>query len=332
MDINHVRNILKSFENKKIAVIGDLMLDHYLWGSVERISPEAPVPVVDVKKEEFRLGGAANVVHNIVSLKATPYVFGLCGQDHYGKTMLKLLEDLQVSTQFIVTDQNRTTTVKSRIVASHQQIARLDFEKREDMPDHMTDLVISNLQAIINDIDAILIEDYNKGFLTPKLIESVIQLALQYNKPVTVDPKFKNFFLYKNTTVFKPNFIELQKNLGVEITSDSELKNAALDLFSRISPEYLLITRGEKGLIIFDKNQNVSTIPTFAREVFDVSGAGDTVISVLTLCLSSGLNIQDSAFIANHAAGAVCGKMGIAPATEKDIILSVEYNELMSEE
>ncbi len=325
MEISNVKEVLKKFENKKIAVIGDLMLDHYLWGNVERISPEAPVPIIDVKKEEFRLGGAANVVNNLISLKAKPYVFGICGEDHYRKIMIKLLEDLNVTTSFIITDPNRSTTVKSRIVAGQQQIARLDFEKREDISKEITDKFLMNFKTVITDLDAIIIEDYNKGFLTAEVIESVIDLANEYHKPITVDPKFKNFFSYKKTTVFKPNFIELQKNMGIEITSEEELKSVAQELFNRIDPKYLLITRGERGMVIYDREGNEYKIPTFAREVFDVSGAGDTVISVLTLCMSVGCDIQTSAIIANHAAGAVCGKMGIAPATQKDIILSIEY-------
>ncbi len=321
--------LFELFPQKRIAVIGDLMLDHYIWGSVDRISAEAPIPVVDVQKEEFRLGGAANVIHNLTSLGAKTDAYGVTGNDVYADKLNKLLNDIN-SNNFLFKDPDRPTTLKSRIVAAHQQIVRCDFEKRHFIDKNIEDSIINTLNDNIANYSAIILEDYNKGLLSENLIKQIIQLARINNIPITVDPKYKNFFEYKDVTVFKPNFLELQKNLGFEILNDSELHHAAELVFERINPMYLIVTRGEKGLLIFDKNLQITHIPTFAREVFDVSGAGDTVISTLTLCLACGCDIIESATIANHAAGSVCSKMGITPATLKDIKKSIDYTDLMN--
>ena len=309
----------KNFKNKKIIVAGDLMLDHYLFGNVERISPEAPVPIVDIKQQEYRLGGAANVVNNIHSLSATPIVVGLTGVDSYSDILINHLNKKGITTEYIIKDNTRPTTVKSRIFASGQQIMRYDQEQRQDVSEKIEIMIIEALENSIDKADAIILEDYNKGLLTPKIIEYAIEKANKKEIPITVDPKFKNFFLYKNCTVFKPNFNELQKNLNIDIVDDDSLKIAAKNLFAKISPKYLIITLGERGLMLFDKTDNIMHIPTFAKEVFDVSGAGDTVISVLTLCLAAGEDIKNAATIANKAAGIVCGKMGIHPITINEI-------------
>ena len=331
IEAGQLEKILQSFNGKRIVVIGDLMLDHYLWGQVDRISPEAPVPIVDVQKQEYRLGGAANVVNNIASLKGTPVVVGLIGADSYADTFVNIFTQNQVKTEYILKDSTRTTTVKTRVFAAGQQVIRYDFEQRHDISEEIESKVLHKVELAIAEADAVIIEDYNKGLLTPKIIRHAINKANSLKIPITVDPKYNCFFEYQNCTVFKPNLAELQKNLNIEIKNDKDLNNAANQLFDRISPEYLVITLGEKGLIIFDKEKNITQIPTFAKEVFDVCGAGDTVISVLTLCLSIGLDIKTSAIIANHAAGAVCGKRGINPATADDITMSVKYNNFLGE-
>jgi rfaE bifunctional protein kinase chain/domain len=295
---------------------------------VERISPEAPVPIVDIEKQEFRLGGAANVVNNIVSLKATPLVIGLVGTDNYGEILTGLFKENKIKTACIISDRTRHTTVKSRVLASGQQILRYDYERKHDIGEEIENKVLDKIELALKEADALIIEDYNKGLLTPRIIKFAIEKANKKKIPVTVDPKIKSFFLYKNCTVFKPNLHELQKNMNIEITSDAELHKAADELYKKVNPDYLVITLGERGLMIYNKKSDLIKIPTFAKEVFDVSGAGDTVISVLTLCLACKLDIKTSAIIANHAAGAVCGKRGIHPATEEDIVLSVKYYEL----
>lgn len=331
LELDKLKNIVSDFKGKKIVVVGDLMLDHYLWGNVNRISPEAPVPIVDIHNEEYRLGGAANVVNNIVSLKGKPLVIGIVGNDKHGETLINLLKDCNANTDYIVKDTNRNTTVKSRIFAAGQQIVRYDMENTLDISSEIEDKILHKIELALCNADAVIIEDYNKGLLTKKVIKQIIKKANSLKIPVTVDPKFKSFFYYEHCTVFKPNFIELQKNLNVEIHNDEDLIKAANEVFKKIKPEYLVITLGEKGLKIFDKEKQIVQIPTFAKEVFDVSGAGDTVISVLTLCLATGCDIKTSAIIANHAAGAVCGKKGIHPANFDDIVLSAKYIELLRE-
>lgn len=325
----NINSLFDQFSSKRIAVIGDLMLDHYIWGTVERISAEAPIPVVDVQKEDFRLGGAANVIHNLTALGAKADAYGITGNDSYADRLESLLTEINAN-NFLFKDPERPTTLKSRIVASHQQIVRCDFEKRHFIDKDTEMSIINTLKDNILNYSAIILEDYNKGLLSQDLIKEVVHLANSNNIPITVDPKYKNFFEYKNVTVFKPNFLELQKNLGFDIITEDDLQLAAKSIFERINPKYLIVTRGEKGLVIFDQNMQKTHIPTFAREVFDVSGAGDTVISTLTLCLACGCDIIESATIANHAAGAVCSKMGITPATQKDIKKSMDYTDLMN--
>jgi len=326
-----IKKLFEKFKNQKIAVIGDLMLDHYLWGYVERISPEAPVPVVDIKREEYRLGGAANVISNITSLEAKADAFGICGQDKYAEILENLLDQIYVNKKFVIADYSRPTTLKSRIMAGHQQVARCDFEKRHYLSEELENKILEKLNENIHTYSAIILEDYNKGLMTERIISETIKLAHKHNIPITVDPKFINFFSYKEVDVFKPNLNELQKNLGIEIHTQEELIEAAKVIFDRINPKYLVVTRGEKGLIIYNRKLEETIIPTFAREVFDVSGAGDTMISVLTLCLACKCDIKEAAIIANHASGAVCGKIGISPVTQKDIEYSIEYNKIMEE-
>ncbi|MBW6515605.1 MAG: D-glycero-beta-D-manno-heptose-7-phosphate kinase [Candidatus Cloacimonetes bacterium] len=322
MDLNQINEIIESYRDKKIAVIGDMMLDHYLWGKVERISPEAPVPVIDVEREEYRLGGAANVVFNLKALNAIPFTIGTTGNDMFGDQIFSILEEKGIEKSFLLRDKRKPTTRKSRIIGHHQQVVRVDYESRDDIDKELEDKIINAFQELISQIDGVIIEDYNKGLLTARVIEEIMKTATMANKPITVDPKFKNFFLYRNATIFKPNFNELQRNTGLPIESEEDFDYAARVLMHKLSPEYLIITRGEKGLVIFTQKGDRIDIPTFAQEVYDVSGAGDTVISTLTLGLCSGVDIEKAAIIANHAAGAVCGKIGIQPAYPEDIINS----------
>ena len=322
MDLARLEDILEKFSGKKIIVIGDMMLDHYLWGDVERISPEAPVPVVDVTKEEHRLGGAANVVFNLKALNAIPLPIGITGNDNYADYIFDNLEKLGIDKRLIFRYDKRPTTRKSRIIGHHQQVVRIDYESRNDIDAGLENKIINCFNDCIADIDGVVIEDYNKGILTPRIIEEVLRITAVTGKPVAVDPKFKNFFLYKNATIFKPNFEELQKNTGLPIESEDDFNYAARVLMHKLNPEYLVITRGDKGLVAFTRQGDRIDIPTFAQEVYDVSGAGDTVISALMLGICSGIDIEQAAFIANHSAGAVCGKVGIQPAYAEDIIQS----------
>ncbi|PKN80104.1 MAG: D-glycero-beta-D-manno-heptose-7-phosphate kinase [Candidatus Cloacimonetes bacterium HGW-Cloacimonetes-1] len=315
-----ISNTIKSFTHKKILVVGDVMLDHYIKGNVERISPEAPVPVVDVHTEEYRLGGAANVALNLKSLGAEPVLVGIIGEDENRDVLLSLMEASKLSTRGLFTVPDRGTTLKTRISAGNQQIVRLDFETKSYIDADQETRLMKFLETHIEDCDAIIIEDYNKGMLTSAIISGLVQDANRLGKIIAVDPKFKHFFDYKNVDVFKPNFAEMQKNLGLNFESDEDFMEASNGLKHRIEARNLIVTRGSMGMYIFSQDGAYTHIPTFAKEVYDVSGAGDTVISVLTLALSCGHDIVSAAIIANHAAGVVCGKQGTATLTTQELL------------
>lgn len=320
-----LQDLLTAFGPKKVLVLGDLMLDHYLWGKVNRISPEAPVPVVNVFQEEYRLGGAANVVLNIRTLGATPVVVGVCGNDNAGEELFKHFIGNGIDTSNIVV-ASRPTTVKTRVIAHNQHVVRVDREEEHDLDPVAEEKVLAVLDKALDTVDAVLLEDYNKGLLTPRIIDYVCREAQARSLIVTVDPKFKNFFRYTGCTVFKPNFNELVKNIGRQIDTDEQFVEAGRELLTTLQAEWVIVTRGEKGLTVFPKTGEPVNIPTFAREVFDVSGAGDTVIATLTLCLACGANMVDAATVANHAAGSVVAKVGIHPARPQDIVESFLFH------
>jgi rfaE bifunctional protein kinase chain/domain len=311
--------ILSGFSTKKILVVGDIMLDHYIWGTVERISPEAPVPVLDVQKEDFRLGGAANVALSLKALGAQVYLCGTIGNDETGIKVKELLNQQEIHSDALIEDKQRHTTRKTRIGAVNQQIVRIDHEDRIDLPAKIEQQVISKIKSVLPMVDAVIIEDYNKGLLTESIIKETIAEAGKLNKIICVDPKQKNFFLYHKVDVFKPNFAEMQKNLGLIFDNEEEFDRQARQLQSRLLCLNLVITRGEKGLYVYAEDGKIYRVPSYAREVYDVSGAGDTVISALALALCEGCDIETAALIANHAAGIVCGKKGTASATIDEI-------------
>lgn len=305
----------EKFKNKKILIVGDVMLDHYMEGIVSRISPEAPVPVVEVKNEFTRLGGAANVAYNLFSLGAEPLLIGLIGKDQAGNDLKKIMRDLNCNTNFLISDENRPTAVKTRIIAHDQHVVRADRESKEKISRQIFKLVIAAIEKNLPQVDAVLIEDYNKGLLTAELIKEIIAQARKLNKIITVDPKFENFFEYKSVTLFKPNRKEIETALGIRIDSIKELERACLKMIKQLKCDYILITLGEKGMFLMDAGKNFSQLATKARKVHDVSGAGDTVISTLTLALAAGADIEDAITLANYAAGAVCGEVGVVPIT-----------------
>lgn len=309
---------------KKIAVLGDIMIDHYIIGSVSRISPEAPVPILEGLTDEYRLGGAANVAANISCLDAKTYLISVLGEDSNSLVLIDLLKKKNIDTSYIVSDKNRPTTIKTRITSKKQQIVRVDREVTTPISSDIEDIIIANFTKIVTEIDALVIEDYNKGLLTKRVIESVIKIAKEHKVLITVDPKVDNFFTYKGVDVFKPNLIELSKNMNAKINNERDLHNIAWKLFDEIEARYLIVTLGEKGMLIFERDKNIFSLPSYAREVFDVSGAGDTVISTLTLAMTLTDSVLESAIIANHAAGIVCGKQGTSPTSWQEIRESVE--------
>lgn len=308
-----LKELLQDFQGKKIAVLGDLMLDRYYWGVVQRVSPEAPVPVVEVESESVRLGGAANVACNIQALGGEPILVGLIGNDHRGRSLIDMLKERNLETRGIVVDGSRPTTIKTRVIAHGQHVVRIDNESKADCPDHLVSQIIDAVRYSIRDIDGIIIEDYNKGVATSEVIRQVIAVAAKYDKIVTVDPKFNNFTEYKGVTVFKPNRREVEEVLGGRLRTLDDVVSAGQRLLAMLSARNVLLTRGEEGLSLFEANGGVMHVPTMAENVQDVSGAGDTVIATLTMALAGGLGIREACVLANCAGGVVVGQVGIVP-------------------
>ena len=317
------------FEALKILVVGDLMLDHYVWGKVERISPEAPVPVLEASREEYRLGGAANVALNLKSLGASVDCVGICGKDFAGERLCAMLAEQGIGMGQIVTDSRRKTTLKTRMASGTQQIIRIDYEDSSDLDPDQEETVYQAVVAALEGVDALILEDYNKGLLTQGLIGRIIRLCRDRGLPVAVDPKRRNFMAYKDVSILKPNYSELCSVMNLGQPTEEDYRKAAVELLGKLEPRYLVVTRGARGLEIYSREtgDQALRIPTFAREVFDVTGAGDTVIACLSLALAAGAEIGDAAILANHAAGVVCGKVGTAKASPSEIMESIKAYE-----
>ncbi len=322
-------NALKNnFIGKRIAIVGDMMLDSYYQGFVSRISPEAPVPVVEVEDEFSRFGGALNVAHNIKTLGGIPLPIGIIGKDNEGKLLKKLMEETGIDYSGIIIDKNRPTTAKTRVIANNQHVVRIDKEKTFPISGLTEKNIINLLRKQIKKLDAIILQDYNKGVLTKNLIEKVIALANANKVIVTVDPKFNNFFSYQNVTVFKPNRKETEDAFGIKIKSQAEITSAGYKLLQELNCKYALLTLGEGGIALFEKTMQERRVPTKARKVADVSGAGDTVISTLTMALTAGADIYDAAYLANYAGGLVCQEVGIVPI-DLNVLFSAVKEELL---
>jgi D-glycero-beta-D-manno-heptose-7-phosphate kinase len=314
-------SIKNKFNGLKIAVVGDMMLDCYYRGDVKRISPEAPVPVVEIENEFYRFGGAANVALNILRLGGVPFPVGVIGYDSYGTIFSSLIKESGISEEGILLDESRPTTAKTRVIADNQHVVRIDKESKDYLSKTLQNKILRYLDNKIKDLDGIILEDYNKGVLSHFLIEKTIELANKNKIPITVDPKFNNFFAYKNVTVFKPNKKEAEDVLGIKIRSNGDISTAGIKLLERLDAKYVLLTLGEEGIAIFEKGKAEKRMPTKAIEVADVSGAGDTVISTVTMALASGVNILEAGYLANYAGGIVCGEVGIVPI-EKDLLFN----------
>ncbi|MGE5497727.1 MAG: D-glycero-beta-D-manno-heptose-7-phosphate kinase [Syntrophothermus sp.] len=317
------------FEGKKIAVVGDMMLDCYFWGDVKRISPEAPVPVIEVDNEFYRFGGAANCALNILKLGGIPVPVGIIGYDNHGSIFTSLMEEAGISSHGIIIDDSRCTTAKTRVIAQNQHIVRIDQEKKEYIDGGIQDRILDFVKQNISSLDGIILQDYNKGVLTPAVISEIINLAKENNVIINVDPKFNNFFEYKNVTVFKPNRKETEDAFGIRIKTDDDIKNAGAKLLDALNAEHILLTLGEQGIAIFERGKEEKRIPTKARKVADVSGAGDTVISTLTVAMAAGADIREASYLANYAGGLVCEEVGIIPIEREKLIEEVE-NEMES--
>ncbi len=314
--------VVDGFRKAHILVIGDFILDQFVWGSVSRISPEAPVPVVDVKRESFMPGGSLNVANNIRSLQGTSYPCGVVGRDLFGRMLLKTMRQQGIETGGIVYDATRPTTLKTRVIAHSQQMVRFDREKTDDISRGDLNKILRFVRQKIKDMDVVILEDYGKGVMQPFLLKEVVKLAEKYKKPVLVDPKEKHFTYYRGVTCITPNRKEAYG--GYERTIGPWHKMPALEqvgwrLMTKLKLDSVLITLGEDGMALFEKNKKITRIPTAAREVYDVSGAGDTVIATLALALASGAKMQEAAKISNLAAGIVVGKLGTAAVSPDEL-------------
>lgn len=313
-----MKSLFDSFNGKKIMIVGDVMLDIYMKGKVERISPEAPVPIVSVTETFSRLGGAANVAQNLKSLGAKPILCSIIGNDEKANELLRLMHEQNMITSGIVKSNERITTRKVRIISNNAQMLRVDTEDTFDLTDKEHDLLMTEIKNIINNekIDGIILQDYNKGVLTENIIKETVALANERNIPVGVDPKKKNFLAYKNVTFFKPNLKELREGIGISSKDEGidDIIKSVDALHEKLNCRYLMTTLSERGVLIKDYETNeCHHIPAHLRKIADVSGAGDTVLSVAMLCLVCKQNAYNIAALSNLAGGLVCEELGVVP-------------------
>jgi rfaE bifunctional protein kinase chain/domain len=309
---NELLPFISKFPNVRIMVIGDLMVDEYIWGNVSRISPEAPVPVVSVTSESLRLGGAGNVVNNIHTLGGKVLLAGIVGNDEMGRKVIHDLRKMGLETKGVIVEPKRVTTVKTRIIAQHQQVVRYDREITSPMQPKNIQQILALLEQEIDSLDAVLVSDYGKGVICDPLMERVRFLTQRAGKILSVDPKVKNFPLVREVTILTPNHYEAAEAAGRWILNEEDLIAVGRTLLQRLQAKSILITRGEKGMTLFQGDGEVTHIATMAKEVYDVTGAGDTVISVLTLAMASGATPKEAAILSNIAAGIVVGEVGTA--------------------
>ena len=310
--------LLKKMAGTKVVVVGDAMLDVYLVGEVDRVSPEAPVPVVTVHASRHGLGGAANVAANVAALGAECRLVAVVGEDARAGAVRTELEDVRLSSDYLVVDSSRPTTSKTRVVARGQQMLRIDEEIEDPISARVMEQLGGSLERALKDADALLIEDYNKGALVPQVIERAMTIAKKRSLPVVVDPKFKNFFAYRGATVFKPNRRELELAMGAAL--DLAHPDALPDSLEKLSVDNLLLTLGAEGMLLATKDGQITRIPTMAREVYDVSGAGDTVTAWVGAALAGGATVREAAHIANFAAGIEVGKAGVATVSPAEVL------------
>lgn len=327
MQKDEIIKLFESFNSLNVLIIGDVMVDSYLWGSVERISPEAPVPIVSVKSRENRLGGAANVALNVKAMGANPILCSVVGNDQKGDEFIQLLKGQQMDTIGIVKSASRITTTKFRVIGNNMQMLRVDEEVDNYLNQKDSKAFFESFNSIIseNKVDVIVFQDYDKGIITSELIEQVVDIATKKNISVAVDPKKKNFINYKNVTLFKPNLKELKEGLNIDFNAknNKELQDAVSRLKYILNAEMVLLTLSEDGVFIeYENNGEKSTtiLPSHVRSISDVSGAGDTVISVASLCLATKVEPAVLAAISNLAGGLVCEKIGVVPV-DKQVLL-----------
>lgn len=318
------RQILNNIRDRNIVVLGDVMLDEFVWGDVTRISPEGPVPVVDVRRESIHLGGAANVLANLVSLGACGSVVGVIGNDRAGEQLRSTLRRLRSNAdEGLVVDESRPSTIKTRIVAHSQLVVRADRELRTPVNRAIEDEIISRLKVALSRADAFVVSDYDKGAVTPHVLDAILGFAYE-RMPVLIDPKMRNLAFYRPATLITPNHLEALRMSNTEEDSDGGLHHAATLIRERLGCDAVLITRGDRGMMLLEHLSPPVYVETAAREVYDVTGAGDTVIAALAGGLAAGASMIEAATFANHAAGIVVGKVGTATATASELIATFD--------
>lgn len=317
----NVQKIFEDFNSLNVLIIGDVMLDSYIWGAVERISPEAPVPIVTVKKKDFRLGGAANVALNVASLGAKPILCALIGDDDDGKKLIQRLDDGKISKEGIVVSAHRPTTVKTRIIASSQHVVRVDEESDRVVNAQEEREIMERIEKLLPSCQVVIFEDYDKGVLNASIIEKTVLLANKNSIPTVVDPKRRNFLSYKGVTLFKPNLKELREGLkiDVEAANQSSIERAVDQLKEKLNALGVMLTLSEYGVYIDFQNEKIK-LPAHAREIADVSGAGDTVVSIAALAVALNLSPKQIAFLSNLGGGLVCQYVGVVPIDKEELL------------
>ncbi len=314
--------IISAFPRAGVLVIGDIMLDHFIWGKVSRISPEAPVPVVDVQKDSVMLGGCANVLNGIDTMGGRVYVAGVIGADNIGKSILSELYAKKINTRGIIVDKKRPTTLKTRIVAHGQQVVRFDKESKKAISPAETKKILQYVESIRGKIGTIVVSDYSKGVVSKKLIEGIKDIVKNSGILICVDPKYNDFSAYEGAHVITPNHHEAQKAAGMEITNGNDLERLSENILKKHDFQAMLVTRGEEGMSLFENGRQIfhTYFPAQAKEVYDVTGAGDTVIGVLALSLAAKANLKEATCLANVAAGIVVGKIGTSTVSREELI------------
>jgi len=316
--------LLDGFRGRRVAILGDAMLDRYIWGDVNRISPEAPVPVVEVCEETVRFGGAANVAENVATLGATADVVGVIGDDDHGRSLVQRLAERGVAVDHLIRVAGRPTTTKTRIIAHNQQVVRADREHSHAIEGEEERALVTALEGAVRAADVLIISDYGKGVVTERTLAVALEAARTGETKVCVDPKQSHFSRYLGVTAITPNLKEASGAVGYPMATEDELLRGGWELRDRLDAECVIVTRGEQGMSLFMRGGDYEHLPTVAREVYDVTGAGDTVVSVLGVALAAGASMVEAAIIANHAAGIVIREIGTASVTTDDIRRSVE--------
>jgi D-beta-D-heptose 7-phosphate kinase/D-beta-D-heptose 1-phosphate adenosyltransferase len=314
-----VSEILQGLRHRYVVVLGDVMLDEFVWGDVTRISPEAPVPVVDVLRESVHLGGAANVLANLVALGARGSVVGVVGNDRAGERLRTGLRELGSNDQYLITDETRPSTMKTRIIAHSQLVVRTDRESRTRVSEKIEEKLVACLKEALGQADAFVVSDYDKGVVTPGILREILPIAYEH-VPVLIDPKLRNFNLYRPATLVTPNHVEALRMSDTEDQSDDGSHHAAKLIREKLGCDAVLVTRGDRGMMLLEGEGEPVYVKTAAREVYDVTGAGDTVIAALAGALASGATMLEAAAFANHAAGIVVGKVGTATASADELL------------